>query len=362
MHKRTKENNIMSRNRLSTNRLPRFSLSAIIVSLLLTAAMAIIQPRPAAAAERAGDIWGADYFPNVPLTSHEGETLRFWDDVVKDKVVMINFIFTRCPDVCPLETARLLEVQKILGDRIGKDVFMYSITIDPEYDTPEVLRQYAERYRIGPGWKFLTGRKDDITLIRRTLGLYDEEEDNENLATHSLNMIMGNQRTGKWMKTSPFENPYVLATQVGSWLHNWKLPPQAKRNYAEAPKLRSISTGESLFRTRCAACHTIGVKEDSVAARRAIGPDLLGVTASRDRAWLTRWLMEPDKMLEEKDPLAMALLQAYNNLPMPNLSINAEDAEALLIYIEEESMAKAQQHDHAAHRHDSGESKHDGGQ
>jgi protein SCO1/2 len=173
---------------------------------------------------------------------------------------------------------------------------------------------------------------------------------------------MGNQRTGKWMKTSPFENPYVLATQVGSWLHNWKLPPQAKRNYAEAPKLRSISTGESLFRTRCAACHTIGVKEDSVAARRAIGPDLLGVTASRDRAWLTRWLMEPDKMLEEKDPLAMALLQAYNNLPMPNLSINAEDAEALLIYIEEESMAKAQQHDHAAHRHDSGESKHDGGQ
>jgi protein SCO1/2 len=81
--------------------------------------------------------------------------VRFFDDLIKDKVVMINIIYTSCPDVCPLETARLREVQKNLGDRVGKDVFMYSITVDPQRDTPEVLRKYAEKFDAGPGGLFL---------------------------------------------------------------------------------------------------------------------------------------------------------------------------------------------------------------
>ena len=142
----------------------------------------------AAAAERAARIWGADYFPNVPLVTHEGKTVRFFDDLIKDKVVAINFIYTHCPDACPLETARLREVQKILGDRVGQDVFMYSITIDPEHDTPEVLKQYAEKFQIGPGWLFLTGKKADITLLRKKLGLYNEEEESGNLKEHNLSL------------------------------------------------------------------------------------------------------------------------------------------------------------------------------
>src|SRR5512134_3136303 len=114
------------------------------LTLLLIAATLTFRGTFATAASNGGSIWGADYFPNIPLVSHEEKTLRFFDDLIKDKVVSINFIFTRCPDACPLETARLREVQKILGDRVGQDVFMYSISIDPEYDTPEVLRQYAE--------------------------------------------------------------------------------------------------------------------------------------------------------------------------------------------------------------------------
>ena len=85
----------------------------------------------AVAARKGGERWGANYFPNVPLTNHEGKQVRFFDDLIKDKVVVINFIYTTCPDSCPLETARLVEVQRILGDRVGRDVFMYSITIDP---------------------------------------------------------------------------------------------------------------------------------------------------------------------------------------------------------------------------------------
>ena len=106
-----------------------------------------------------GTPWGKDYFPNTALINQDGQTLHFFDDMIKDKVVAINFIFTSCTDSCPLETARLLQVQKILGDRVGKDVFLYSISIDPETDTPEVLKKYAEKFRIGPGWQFLTGTR-----------------------------------------------------------------------------------------------------------------------------------------------------------------------------------------------------------
>jgi len=304
----------------------------------------------AMAATNGGSIWGADYFPNIPLVSHEGKTLRFFDDLIKGKVVAINFIFTRCPDACPLETARLREVQKILGDRVGQDVFMYSISIDPEYDTPEVLKQYAEKFEVGPGWLFLTGKKADITLLRKKLGLYNEEEEGGNLQAHTLSMIIGNQSTGRWMKGSPFENPYVLATQIGSWLHNWKLPPRKGQDYAKAPELRSISKGESLFRTRCAACHTIGARDEVRSKAADIGPDLLNVTERRDRAWLIRFLKDPDKMLEEKDPLTMALFEAYKNVRMPNLRLNEAEIQALLTYIEEESRSMAQPK-HGDHKH-----------
>ncbi|MCP3959484.1 MAG: SCO family protein, partial [bacterium] len=160
--------------------------------------------------------WAEDYFPNVPLTTHEGESVRFFD-LIKDKVVAINFIYTICPDSCPLETARMAKVQKLLGDRVGQDVFMYSITIDPENDTPEVLAKYAKRYRAQPGWWFLTGKESDVTLLRKKLGLYIEEiQDGSN--NHNLNLIIGNQATGQWMKRSPFENPYILARELGSAL------------------------------------------------------------------------------------------------------------------------------------------------
>ena len=116
--------------------------------------------------------WGANYFPNVPLVTHEGKSVRFFDDLLEDKVVVVNFIYTSCENACPLDTARLAKVQQILGDRVGRDIFMYSITIDPERDTPEVLARYAERFHVGPGWLFLTGKEEDILLLRKKLGLY----------------------------------------------------------------------------------------------------------------------------------------------------------------------------------------------
>lgn len=276
-----------------------------------------------------GSPWGANYFPNVPLTTQDGETVHFFDDLIKDKVVAINFIYTHCPDTCPLETAQLVQVQNIMGDRLGKDVFFYSISIDPERDTPAVLKEYRQRFKAN--WTFLTGKKSDIIELRKKLGLYIAEiQDGSN--NHNVSMIIGNQATGRWMKRSPFENPYVLADQIGNWLTGWKSPPRAT-DYANAPKLRNIPRGEQIFRTRCATCHTVTGNE----VAGALGPDLLGVSQRRETQWLLDWLKAPDQMLKKKDPIAMAMYEQYNNLAMPNMRLHKEEALALLRYIDDET-------------------------
>lgn len=290
----------------------------------------------AVTAQAAGTAWGVEYFPNIPLVDQDGKPARFFDDLIKDKVVAINFMFTSCADACPLETARLRQVQEILGERVGKDIFMYSISIDPVRDQPAVLKAYAAKYQTGPGWSFYTGRKEDITRLRTRLGLLADGLEAAKLKNHRLTMIIGNQATGQWMKASPYENPYILADQLGSWLHNWKTPNPNQVSYAQAPKLRTVSKGEDLFRTRCAACHTLG--DTGVrSARKELGPDLLYVTRRRDRDWLDRWIAEPDKMIAAKDPVAIALLGQYDNVPMPNLRLSRDETEQICDYLEEET-------------------------
>ena len=311
-------------------------------SLALSLATAWGSPEEVKTAEGAdvrsgGSRWGANYFPNVKLTSHEGEELRFFNDMIEGKVVVINFIYTTCPDVCPLETAKLSELQAILGDRVGEDVFLYSITIDPKTDTPEVLAKYAKMYGAGPGWKFLTGDGDDIVLLRKKLGLYVDDIQDEDSNDHNISLLIGNQATGRWMKRSPFEDPYFLADQVGSWLHNWTTPSANQDSYENAPEIDEKGTGARLFRTRCASCHVIGEVVPKEQNGRLIGPDLLGVTDRRDPEWLARWIAEPDKMLAEKDPLAHALFEQYGRVPMPNMALNRQDVAALVEFLGTES-------------------------
>lgn len=249
---------------------------------------------------------------------------------------MLNFIFTRCKEVCPLETARLREVEKLLGDRVGSEVFLYSISVDPDRDTPEVLASYRRRFGAGPGWTFLTGKKEEIVMLRKRLGLYNQEEAGGNLRAHTLNLIMGNQKTGQWMKASPFDNPQFLATKIGTWLHGWKAPPAKDRDYADAPELRGMSRGEAIFRGQCASCHASG-SQVAVSGRTNLGPDLHGVTSRRDRAWLKRFIAAPDRMLAERDPQALALFTAYDQVVMPNFQLDEAEVEALLVYLEEEN-------------------------
>jgi len=289
-------------------------------------------------------VWGADYFPNVTLTNQDGQPMRFYDDLIKDKVVAVNFIFTSCQDVCPLETARLREVQQILGDRLGKDIFFISISIDPKRDSPAVLKAYAKQYQAGPGWMFLTGKMEDITLLRTKLGLLDSDSDPSDLKGHAMSLIIGNQSTGQWMKRSPYENAHMLATQLGSWLTSWKVPSKPGLDYANAPKVRNLSRGEDLFRTRCNACHVIGEEGGDAMAKLAIAPDLMNVTRRRNQVWLARWLAEPDKVLAERDPQALALRARYKDMVMPNLNLTQDETHALMSFIEEESQRMERLH------------------
>jgi cytochrome oxidase Cu insertion factor (SCO1/SenC/PrrC family) len=122
----------------------------ILASLAVLAAALVWTPNIAAAQSP-----GSDYFPNLPVVTQDGKTVRFYDDLIKGKIVVISFIFTSCTDFCPLTTARMLQVEDKLGDVVGRDIFFYSITVDPENDTPEKLKEYAQAYSTGPGWRFV---------------------------------------------------------------------------------------------------------------------------------------------------------------------------------------------------------------
>ena len=300
---------------------------AILVALLLLGSGATSYGQ--LGANHGGDRWSGNYFPNVILTDHEGNKVRFYDDLVKGKVVVINFIYTSCPDSCPLETAKLSEVQGILGDRVGKDFHFYSISIDPVRDTPEVLAEYREIYGAKPGWSFYTGSEHDIIVLRKKLGIYNDDAEEGDEYDHATSLVLGNQPLGRWVNRSPFENAYVLASQIEGWLTNWKTKPNHDRDYRNAPKLRRVSTGENLFRTRCAVCHVISADPEA----RGKGPNLFGVTERREYAWLGRWISEPDKVLAEKDPIAMSLFEAYDELAMPNLRLERGDVEALIGFL-----------------------------
>lgn len=155
------------------------------------------------------------YFPNIVLTTHESEKVRFYDDLVKGKVVLINFMFTACPDICPLTTANLIRVQKALGERLGRDVFFYSITLDPATDTPDVLKRYRKAVGAKPGWFFLTGKYEEIEVIRRKLGVYDlDPVIDADKTQHGGLVVYGNEAIGRWAAIPGLLKPKYIVRAV----------------------------------------------------------------------------------------------------------------------------------------------------
>lgn len=299
------------------------------VALTLFAATGAMSGTQVASADQP---WGRNYFPNVPLITQTGKTVHFYDDLLKGKSVAINVIYTRCTDRCPLETAKLAQVQRLLGKRMGTDIFFYSISIDPEWDTPAVLRDYADKFGAGPGWLFLTGKREDIAAVQKKIGLYSRT-DALNPDGHLPSLMIGNEPAGQWMLNSAVDNPRFLAATLSNFLIAWKNNQVVTAaSYERARPITGLDAGGYLFDTKCSACHTLGQGE-------SIGPDLAGVTRTRARAWVEAFIKAPDKMLAQNDPIAAALFAKYKQVVMPNLRLGDGDVAALMNYIEAQSAA-----------------------
>lgn len=187
-----------------------------LLSGLGASALGALSAKAGAAAPTAGPRVNTEArFPNFTLRSHDGRALRFYDDVLKGKVVAINMMYAECASVCPGMTANLVRVQKELGDLVGKFVFMYSITLAPEHDTPERLKEYAAMHHVRPGWLFLTGKRADIEAIRRGLGFYDSDPKvDADRSQHTGMVAIGNEPKNRWCMTPALGEPLQIANSI----------------------------------------------------------------------------------------------------------------------------------------------------
>jgi mono/diheme cytochrome c family protein len=299
---------------MTVKTLARFAAGVIAAALLMTT--------PAGART-----WDENYFPNYTVYDQDGNSYKFYDDLIRGKIVVANFVYTTCTDICGLATARMAQVVEGIGDRMGKEVFVYSISLTPEIDTPEMLKKYATAFGEVEGWKFLTGDPAELKDIRWKLG-----ERSRFLGEHRSDMVMGNDTKGYWRRISLMGNLDNVTLEI------LKLVPRfAKNRGRRVARLGDqkrynigLRPGESLFQKGCSGCHKIGGGD-------RIGPDLYDVSAKRDRDWLRRVLLEPNKLRDEGDPLFTELDARYPNVLMPYLDLSEADARDVLQYIERRS-------------------------
>jgi len=176
------------------------SLSAaapLAAGALSTASAAEPRKWPVVTQEMARKRLQEKHLPNLPMISHEGKQLMFYDDLVKDKVVSLNFFFANCDEVCPLVTANLVKVQKILGDQLGRDIHMYSFTLKPEEDSVSVIRDYRKKF--GATWQFFTAKPADMEKLRVAIGFtYPDPVIDADKTQHIGNVRYGNEPLMYW--------------------------------------------------------------------------------------------------------------------------------------------------------------------
>lgn len=155
------------------------------------------------------------YFPDVVLINQDGKKFRFYTDLLKDKIVVLNLFYTKCEGVCPGVTANLAKLYKLFGDRMGNPLFMYSITLKPEQDTPKVIKEYASEFHAGPAWMFLTGKGDDIEKIRRGIGFVDPNPAvDRDKSQHIGNIRYGNEALMQWGSCPGLSRPTWMMKEV----------------------------------------------------------------------------------------------------------------------------------------------------
>jgi protein SCO1/2 len=172
--------------------------------------------QPAAVPTPAADASTAQkYFTDVELVNHNGERVRFYSDVLKNRVVIVNAFFATCQGSCLPMNRNLEKVQAAFKERMGKDLYIVSISVDPTVDTPQVLKEYAKKLNAAPGRLFLTGKKENVDWALYKLGQYVEQREQ-----HTNIFIIGNERTGLWKKAFGLSQPDELVKIVESVLND----------------------------------------------------------------------------------------------------------------------------------------------
>ncbi|MCU0122223.1 SCO family protein [Pseudomonas sp. B2M1-30] len=148
-------------------------------------------------------------FANVPLLDENGKTVRLEQDLVQGKIVVMGFIYTSCTTVCPVVSSIMGKVQTALGSRVGKEVQLVSISIDPQRDDPKRLRDYARAFQKGPGWSWITGSPQSINETLKGLGSFSGDFKN-----HQPLILVGDGNSRHWTRYYGFTDPALLTKEV----------------------------------------------------------------------------------------------------------------------------------------------------
>jgi protein SCO1/2 len=157
------------------------------------------------------------YFPNVELITHHGQKVKLYDDLLKDKIVVLNLMYADCPGVCPTITENLKRVQKILKEQINHEISIYSMTLKPEDDNPAKLREYVKMHGINDkNWTFLTGKPEEVDMLRHMLGFADPNpEIDKDKSKHSGMLRYGNEPLALWGTCQGSGEPQWIAQEIG---------------------------------------------------------------------------------------------------------------------------------------------------
>ena len=193
----------------------------LLVLLAMTSAAVRAQEPPASQQpaapkpQEATDNKVQKYFTDTILINQDGERMRFYTDLMKDRTVIIDTFFATCQASCLPMNRNLEQIQKALGDRLGKDAHILSISVDPTVDTPPALKAYAKKLNARPGWYFLTGDKANVDLVLKKLGQFVDDKN-----SHLNIFIIGNDRTGLWKKAFGLAKSEELIKVVESVLND----------------------------------------------------------------------------------------------------------------------------------------------
>jgi len=188
-----------------------FAFAACSLLTAFSSSPALPQTTQQPSASTTGQNSAEKYFTNVELTNQDGQKMRLYSDILKGRVVVINSFFSTCQGACLPLIRNMRQLQDMLGDKVGKEVYLVSISVDPTVDTPARLKEFAKKFGSKPGWFFLSGDKANVEIALKKLGQYVEDKQD-----HSSIFIIGNEATGLWKKAFGLSKPDDLFKVVES--------------------------------------------------------------------------------------------------------------------------------------------------